>query len=812
MTDRRTLLPLLVLGALLASVLAAAADHAEWQAASETVSLPPFRTGDLFRYDVAVVDPVAGLDASAAGQVTIAVGPVVEKEKGDERTALFDLRVTRANAPWDRSEREPVEPGRTPASVRISSVDTYWLRTSDGAVVWHDQDREETEWYGGDEPRLHHMASDRFSTVVREDGFVRALGDLHRGPLQVTPASLLPWGDERSGPVATPSVESGVYIVRERIAHDGPGCPLVVPPVGYSATNGRSEEIARTLWFDREHPVPLFAACERETADGVLRVAAVLIDTERGTTVIQPDWSAAESHLTQAKGFPVPLRHPGWPILDDPFRFPLEDVWSELRADPHLAGFFDDGPVPAIPLDLQYRPSTKGPSCGTDGVARLAACRSMIEETSGQETGPVTVALWSVLMMNAAGDLRYVVLQRTFVGDHPAETTVHVVTPSDDLAPVVPVDVGALPTALVPPKVVVKDFLHHVQVDQATWRDRPGSTFHVHYDLGGVREDGAYPVTYMLTVGAAPSGSEPLPAAQTDVFLRGGGPPPSAYAGDPETCHLMGDEKEGPAADGTGPLLFGTSTSTSPSQADGESWLVCWQRDHVYRAGDGALLEKGEHRYEGCHDRPHAHAIVPASTMRFPLAEDARPLAAAVVAVGLSFTALGAALAGWLRRVGPYVLLAPLFTKLDRDRLLKHGTREEIVSFVRENPGVATEEVRKHTGIGWGTVVYHLSALEQHGVIVSTKVGRHRSWFLPGSGNELRRQAMAVLQSQATRRVYETILAAPGSTQQEVAGEIGVTHGSVIFQVGRLQRVGLIRKEREGRFVRYWPEGQDPPA
>lgn len=179
------------------------------------------------------------------------------------------------------------------------------------------------------------------------------------------------------------------------------------------------------------------------------------------------------------------------------------------------------------------------------------------------------------------------------------------------------------------------------------------------------------------------------------------------------------------------------------------------------------------------------------------------PLMAAAVATATA--APGFALC-WdrLRRVA---LLSVLYTRIAREKILDHESRERLLAAIQASPGVAVADVADRVGLARNTAVYHIRRLESEGLVTTQRQGRTRLCFVAGSARErTQADALATLRHETTRSMAQAIRTQPGLDQQSLCARFGVTPSLAHWHATRLVASGIVRKVREGRHVRYYPE------
>lgn len=172
----------------------------------------------------------------------------------------------------------------------------------------------------------------------------------------------------------------------------------------------------------------------------------------------------------------------------------------------------------------------------------------------------------------------------------------------------------------------------------------------------------------------------------------------------------------------------------------------------------------------------------------------------ALVLLGLLFRLVAALKAG-----AHLPLLAPLYAKITRDKALLHEHRETIHALVRADPGVTIGEVVERSGLSRTGAFHHLATLAKNGLVAVTTLGRTRHYF-PGEMKDPRlRTRIAVRRNPDWDAVLAAVEAHPGAALHELLPHVP-QRKSALSRVGtRLERLGLVRKEPDGRTVRFFP-------
>lgn len=224
--------------------------------------------------------------------------------------------------------------------------------------------------------------------------------------------------------------------------------------------------------------------------------------------------------------------------------------------------------------------------------------------------------------------------------------------------------------------------------------------------------------------------------------------------------------------------------------------LVQAARERVAPAAQPAGAPSEEHGPHVATTDLGKHSLAPEP----PPGQDLLAGAAGVAGV----LALGAGLAA-LFWPALKVALAPLYSRISKDAVLLHGSRENIYRLVKENPGIHAHEVAERLDLAWGTAIHHLKLLEQNGLLTSYRDGRYKRFFLVGDQRLAQKEAVALLRNDTARRIVEAVVGRPGLIQKDVCEALGVSSSLATWHLQRLAEAGLVLAHRRGRVVHYEP-------
>lgn len=174
--------------------------------------------------------------------------------------------------------------------------------------------------------------------------------------------------------------------------------------------------------------------------------------------------------------------------------------------------------------------------------------------------------------------------------------------------------------------------------------------------------------------------------------------------------------------------------------------------------------------------------------------------AVAVVASGAGLLAI--AFAAW--RWGP-LAFAVLYSRLEQGALLDNPMRAQIYQIVCTNPGISARQVHHLSDASWGTVVHHLAKLKDAGYVAARSQGRAKCYYENHGKWDGHQSQLALLSHKKTRSLAVAIAQDPGRDQAALVGCTGLPQSTVSYHLLKLEKEGLISKERSGPALCYHP-------
>ncbi len=142
--------------------------------------------------------------------------------------------------------------------------------------------------------------------------------------------------------------------------------------------------------------------------------------------------------------------------------------------------------------------------------------------------------------------------------------------------------------------------------------------------------------------------------------------------------------------------------------------------------------------------------------------------------------------------------LVPLYSKLNREKVLNQFLRGQIFGYIMAYPGENYSSIKRALNIENGTLTHHLHILEREGFVDSRTDGRYKRFYPTGITTDEK-----VKTSMIQKAILKMIRQSPKITQTEIADSLGTSKQVVNYHVKALQKVGLLSVARNGSSLEY---------
>jgi DNA-binding MarR family transcriptional regulator len=166
---------------------------------------------------------------------------------------------------------------------------------------------------------------------------------------------------------------------------------------------------------------------------------------------------------------------------------------------------------------------------------------------------------------------------------------------------------------------------------------------------------------------------------------------------------------------------------------------------------------------------------------------------------------------GWLAPLGMVFLAlgaVGLFARLKGEERILNRARNQILDYLRREPGQHQSGIQRALCLSSGSAVYNLRVLEEKGYINAHRDGRHKRYYVNGNSlrpvaNGMTKFIVSALRNLNTRRMAVYLLGRPGAPQKELSENLHLDPSTVHWHAGRMENVGILKTMHVGRNVAY---------
>ncbi|MBN1861563.1 MAG: winged helix-turn-helix transcriptional regulator [Candidatus Thermoplasmatota archaeon] len=149
-----------------------------------------------------------------------------------------------------------------------------------------------------------------------------------------------------------------------------------------------------------------------------------------------------------------------------------------------------------------------------------------------------------------------------------------------------------------------------------------------------------------------------------------------------------------------------------------------------------------------------------------------------------------------------FSFVIPLFTRIRSEEVLENTVRGQIYGYIKTNPGVHYNNIKKSLDVGNGTLAHHLSMLEKTGLIKSRQEGLRYRLFYPIEMKfpEVRKYMLSEFQIMLLKIIEEK----PGITQKEIVRMQEESQQTVSYNLKELEKVReILSLKKNGKKLYY---------
>ena len=140
------------------------------------------------------------------------------------------------------------------------------------------------------------------------------------------------------------------------------------------------------------------------------------------------------------------------------------------------------------------------------------------------------------------------------------------------------------------------------------------------------------------------------------------------------------------------------------------------------------------------------------------------------------------------------VLGAPLYSRIHKDKVLEHRTRDDIYSFIKLNPGANFTKIKDEFQLTNGTLLHHLKTLDREHFIKSCRTGLYRRFYPWGMRIQMEKTLVGV-----QKTIFKLIRRNEGICQTDIAREMETSRQNINHHIKALEEMKLISLKKIGR-------------
>ena len=151
-----------------------------------------------------------------------------------------------------------------------------------------------------------------------------------------------------------------------------------------------------------------------------------------------------------------------------------------------------------------------------------------------------------------------------------------------------------------------------------------------------------------------------------------------------------------------------------------------------------------------------------------------------------------------------------LYHRIPRAKALDNANRQRVYDAIREEPAIRVGTLAARLGLNRDTVLEHIRVLERFRLVESAGAGQRRYFASGMIGSIVEKNAIAATSASSTKRVLSLVQARGEVEFRDLVRSLGLSSPLTSWSVKRLERAGLVRKERRGDTRKEPPEERRP--
>ena len=130
-----------------------------------------------------------------------------------------------------------------------------------------------------------------------------------------------------------------------------------------------------------------------------------------------------------------------------------------------------------------------------------------------------------------------------------------------------------------------------------------------------------------------------------------------------------------------------------------------------------------------------------------------------------------------------------------------------VYDYIKNHPGSHLRKISKELNMTPSDAQYWCNRLEKTALIRSRRLGLYKTYYPASILGERHEYILAILQQKTPRIIVLYLIENSGASQRDIAQHTGFAAATISWHMSRLIEIGLVYSCKEGRFVKYYLEG-----
>ncbi len=158
--------------------------------------------------------------------------------------------------------------------------------------------------------------------------------------------------------------------------------------------------------------------------------------------------------------------------------------------------------------------------------------------------------------------------------------------------------------------------------------------------------------------------------------------------------------------------------------------------------------------------------------------------------------------------INPYILFGAtpslhVASPVASQTYLENNTRNQIFSYITQNPGVQFRGICAALCLPLGLAEYHLGVLVRSGLVSFVRDGRYKRFFASKRFSKREMLTISLLRHKTAKRILEVLLQKKELSHSRLAGEVEITSQALTWQMKTLRNTRFVLQVNDGLKTLY---------